>query len=326
LLKEFLFLRKLKELKVTLKFFYKAQKNMDNASVSRSEYNPTELLTGYSKAMHSTWFYYKPNNLLFDCGEGVCLELSSKIYGIKTILLSHGHLDHIMGLPGLFFIRSSGRGDNEKPLHIIYPKGDKDIVRIREFIDKNFLPPYELSFQVTWTEVNVGDSIPLGDKRYANVFATRHDSSRLTVGYQIMEKRKTLKKEFIELTGNDIKNKINAGEDVLDINPRNILTYTGDTTVQNVAEYEQAELLIHECTFLNRDEVKYDSHSVLEDVLKCVVKYNPKNLLLNHFSVRYSPAMCSLAVKTLAKEMKLPFPVWIQYAEHCWCAYNPTEE
>lgn len=288
--------------------------------------NPTDLLTGYSKAMHSTWFHYKPNGLLFDCGEGVALGLSTKIYAVNTVLIGHGHLDHIMGLPGFFFIRSAAKGDNAKPLQVVYPKGDKDIIRLREFVEGSFLPPHTLKFPVTWTEVGVGDIIPLGDKRYAQTFATRHDPTRMSVGYRIMESRQTMKKEFLGLPRDEIKAKIEAGENLFDVNPRNVLTYTGDTTVQDVAEYDQAELLIHECTFLNREDVKYDSHSLLEDVLGCVGKYKPKNLLLNHFSVRYSPAMCGAATRSKAKELNLDFPVWVQYGDHCWKAYDPADK
>lgn len=287
--------------------------------------NPTDLLTGYSKAMHSTWFHYKPNGLLFDCGEGVALGLSTKIYAVNTVLLGHGHLDHIMGLPGFFFIRSAAKGDNAKPLRVVYPKGDRDIARLREFIEASFLPPHELKFPVTWQEVGVGDVIPLGEKRYAQTFATRHDPTRLSVGYRVMENRQTMRPEFMGLSRDEIKAKLLAGESITQDNPRNVLTYTGDTTVQDVAEYDQAELLIHECTFLNREDVRYDSHSLLEDVLECVKKYHPKNLLLNHFSVRYSPAMCGAATRTKAKELGLDFPVWVQYGEHCWKAHDPSD-
>lgn len=288
--------------------------------------NVAELLTGYSKAMHSSWLHYKPNGLLFDCGEGVALGLSTKIYAIETVLIGHGHLDHIMGLPGFFFIRSAAKGDNSKPLQVVYPKGDKDIVRLREFIENSFLPPYELKFPVTWTEVDAGDIVHIGGQRYVQTFATCHDPNKMSVGYRIMENRKKLKKDLLNASEKIIKEKIAVGEDVFDVIPRNVLTYTGDTIVQDVAEYDQAEILIHECTFIDPKDVKYNSHSLLEDVLKCIVKYKPKNLLLNHFSVRYSPAMCGAAVQTKALEMNLDFPIWLQYGEYCWRAYDPKIE
>ncbi|MFT2536471.1 hypothetical protein ACMWQD_29250, partial [Escherichia coli] len=70
-----------------------------------------------------------------------------------------------------------------------------------------------------------------------------------------MENRQTMRPEFMGLSRDEIKAKLLAGESITQDNPRNVLTYTGDTTVQDVAEYDQAELLIHECTFLNREDV-----------------------------------------------------------------------
>lgn len=292
--------------------------------------NVTDILTGHSKAMHSTWFHYKPDGLLFDCGENVAIGLSTKIYAINTVLLGHGHLDHIMGLPGFFFIRSSAKGDNAKPLRVVYPKGERDILRLKTFIDGSFTTPHTLKFPVTWTEIEPGQEIELGKGRTVKAFATKHDATRLTVGYQLREMKKKLKPTLeLAAAGGDrgaaIKARFAAGEEVYDYVPRNVLTYSGDTVVQDVPEYDQAELLIHEATFLNREDVKHDSHSLAEDVLAMVKKYRPKNLLLNHFSVRYSPAMCGAVTRAKCKELAIDFPVWVQYGEHCWLAYDPKE-
>jgi ribonuclease BN (tRNA processing enzyme) len=43
---------------------------------------------------------------------------------IERVLLTHGHIDHIAGLPPLIWSRAGGMGDNEKPLAIYHPKGD----------------------------------------------------------------------------------------------------------------------------------------------------------------------------------------------------------
>lgn len=287
--------------------------------------NLTDVLTGHSKAMHSTWHHYKPDGLLFDCGEGVAIGLSTKIYSVNTVLLGHGHLDHIMGLPGFFFIRSSAKGDNSKPLRVVYPKGDRDIIRLREFIEGSFLPPHHLKFPVTWIEAEPGSVIDLPGDRSVRAFETKHDDTRLSLGYQVLQNRKKLKVELQGIGGDRIRNMVSTGADIFEYDLRNTLTYTGDTRVRDVAEYADADILIHEATFLNREDVKYDSHSLVEDVLAMLVKYKPKNVLLNHFSVRYSPAMCGSAVRSKAKELSLAFPVWVQYGEYCWKAYDPTE-
>lgn len=283
------------------------------------------ILKGHSKAVYSTWMLYKPANVLFDCGEAVALALGSKIFGIETICLGHGHLDHIMGLPGLFFARSASKGDNAKPLTVIHPKGDRDISRIKKFIAESFLPPHELKFQVTWIEMEPGQELEVSGRRL-RAFETEHDPSRLTIGYEFHEKRSRLRDDLSALDGEDRKNAILAarerGESVNQETWHPSFVYTGDTIVRDLPEYS-ADVVAHEATFLNREDVKYNSHSLVEDVFEVMKKRKPGNLVLLHFSTRYSAAMCDGKVLALAKEMQLPFPVWVQYGDHLWRSYDP---
>jgi len=89
-----------------------------------------------SKALYSTWVYYKPNRILFDCGEGISEFLGNKIYGIDSIYITHSHIDHISGLWGLVNIRNNGMGSREKPLQIYYPSGARQFEEYMTFIFK----------------------------------------------------------------------------------------------------------------------------------------------------------------------------------------------
>ncbi len=86
--------------------------------------NLQTLIQGHSKALYSTWIFYRPDRLLIDCGEGAATALGNNSYAIEKVLLTHGHIDHISGLPSLLWSRAAGMGDNEKPLEIYYPQGD----------------------------------------------------------------------------------------------------------------------------------------------------------------------------------------------------------
>jgi ribonuclease Z len=285
--------------------------------------NVNDVIRGHSKAMYSTWFLYRPDGLLFDCGEGVALTLNTQVFAVNTILLSHGHLDHIMGLPGFFFTRSAARGDKMKPLRIVHPAADKDIHRLKDYINGSFQGQHALKFPLKWVEVRPGDTIHICDRRWIRTFATRHDPERITVGYELLESRKKLREGLRGLPGKDIAAMVKRGEQVWDEVPRRVLVYTGDTMVQDLEVFENTELVMHEATFVNREDVKYDSHSLADDVLEVMAKRKPKELMLMHFSTRYSPAMCGASVRSKAKAMAVTFPIWIQFGEYAWKCYDP---
>jgi ribonuclease Z len=65
------------------------------------------IIKAYSKGLYSNWYFYAPDRVLFDCGEGAALNLRAGIFAIEKIFLSHGHIDHIAGLPLLVSLRQS---------------------------------------------------------------------------------------------------------------------------------------------------------------------------------------------------------------------------
>lgn len=289
--------------------------------------NITGLLEGHSKAMYSTYFLWKPDSIMFDCGEGAATNLGSKVFASDKMFLSHGHLDHISGIPNFLFARSGGRGDNAKPLSVYYPEGDENIKHMIQLCNALQAHGHDsLSFDLKWIPLQPDQRVDLTANKHVETFQTFHAEGRLTLGYRINEIRKKLKPEFVGLDKDKILAAIQQhGKDgISNVEQGTTFVYTGDTHVLEEKVYCQRgvpQVLLHESTFINRADVKYDTHSVLDDVLEMVQKINPDTVLLYHFSTRYSAAQVSEAVKLLVDKMQLNVNLWLMYGGYLWQAH-----
>src|ERR1700727_3134795 len=61
-------------------------------------------IEGWSVAGQQTWFRIHPPGLAFDTGRG-----AAQLAGAQDLFLSHGHLDHALGLPWVLSQRSQHR-------------------------------------------------------------------------------------------------------------------------------------------------------------------------------------------------------------------------
>jgi ribonuclease Z len=181
-----------------------------------------------------------------NCGEGVSLYLKMTIFAIDKIFLSHGHLDHISGLPLLISLRQLTKGDNLKPLSIYYPAKDRSISDIKTALDK-ILSRF-ISFPLEWIGISAGDCVELKKGRILEAFSAEHQADE-PLGFRILESRKRLKPKLTGLQATQLAEIGSA--DKYDHYEAKLLCYSGDSMPLSPELYSEALILIHDSTFLS---------------------------------------------------------------------------
>lgn len=274
------------------------------------------LLFGYSKALYSNWLFYKPDNLLIDCGEGVATSLGNGSYAIERVLLTHGHLDHIAGLPSLIWCRAAGMGDNNKPLTVYHPKDDGYVADMRSYLQRTSA---RLPFELTWVELEAGQEITLNEgsrhPRRIQTFATQHIPGRLTIGYKIIEKRRRLKAEFAALTQDELRQRAQVlgregSANLSEEYDATLVAFGGDGLALDPDDVRNAEILVHEATLLDAAERKHQLHATLDEAVAVAAAARVGTMLVNHFSGRYRTAVIKAAAYEAAARHNLQCPLW----------------
>lgn len=240
------------------------------------------ILKAYSRALYSSWYYYAPDRVLFDCGEGAAMFLRQEIFAVEKIFITHGHVDHIAGLLPFVCLRQSTKGDTEKPLTIYFPKGDTSVHIFREAIAR--MLGKVVKYELNWTELDAGDRVELKKGRYLETFKGDHGTENPLI-YVVNEQRKHLKEELLGTPGRELAKLSN--DEKYDYHTAKIFAYSGDSMPVAPEVYRDVEILLHECTFLDARDRKYPIHSAVQEVFDLARDAGAKRLFLTHISPRY---------------------------------------
>lgn len=272
-------------------------------------------ITIYSTALFSTWINVEELNLLIDAGDGVCSGLLQKSKKIKNVFITHPDRDHLNGLPQ--FVQLNAREGFPK---IHYPKDSGSFPALNDFLNK-FDPHVSLS---EW--IPIQDKSRVEIKKNIVVEAIRNEHVKCPLGihkslsYKVYEIKNKLKPEFQSKSSSEIKEIVNkSGRDfITEQIQTNIISFSGDTPVDDYAKWDGSEILIHESTFLKNEgdtqiESKGNKHSRIDEVLQMVREIEVENLVLNHFSSRYSKEQIDHTVRKLLNEYGIQIPVFLIY-------------
>jgi ribonuclease Z len=251
--------------------------------------SPIRDITGFSRAMFSNWCWHEPFQLLIDAGEGLQLALGQKIWAPEVVALTHGHSDHVLGLPGFIASRKFAKGAQEKPLTVVFPEANSGVLAMRELLARMWSAS---AFPVTWEPVRAGGEFRLGRTRVLRAFATSHGGSEPTLGYAVLEERRRLKPEYAGLSEREIRDLVRqGGRDVLMEAYRHVrFAHSGDAMPIDPAVVAGADLLVHDATFLDAGDRKWDIHATTEEALEVGRAAGAGCLVLHHLSIRYDRA------------------------------------
>ena len=208
---------------------------------------------------------------------------------IDTILLSHGHADHVGALPAFLGIRAlSGK---TRPPRVVMPAEIVDdltaalaaLSRLQRF-------PLEIEA----VGLLPGDELALrGDLR---VRAVRTFHPVPSLAYVIMRRISKLRPELSGLTGPQIAARRRGGEIVTDHEDRLELAYATDTLISvfdHAPELLQARTLVMECTFLDErkslEAARAGCHIHLDEVIERAAQFANDHIVMMHFSQIYRP-------------------------------------
>ncbi len=273
-------------------------------------FDPNSVLRGFSRALYANWLFYKPERILIDCGEGCATALDGAVGSVERVFLTHGHIDHVGGLPTLLWTRAAG-GVTPKPLSIFHSSDDPYIEPLYDYVEK---VRGMLSFPIEWKPLQVGSRVELRPGWTLEAFPTRHLSKGQSLGYRLLERRTRIKPEFAGLTQNEISALAARGE--LDAKKETFeflkVAFCGDSLPVEIEHVEGAELLVHEATIFEGEGIKPgQNHSSLTDALEVAARAKPKALLLNHLSRHHSRTELETVIRLQASNKQVAASVWM---------------
>jgi ribonuclease Z len=236
------------------------------------------------------------DRLLFDCGEGTQRQLvrSIGLAELDAIFITHYHVDHWLGLPGM--LKTFDLRGRERPLVLHGPPGLQGVMKL-------LLPVYgRLSFELTLVELEPGQQV---DRDGYSVAAFPVEHRVKAYGYALWEDERPgrfdaeLAEKLGVQPGPDF-GRLQEGETVNGVTPEQVVgppragrkvVISGDTAPCDslaVAAHE-ADVLVHEATFAEEEAERASQtcHSTAAQAATIARDAGVRMLALTHLSTRY---------------------------------------
>lgn len=208
-----------------------------------------------------------------------------------TVLLTHGHLDHVHGIIRHSYLRDL-MGNAQKAQYLCAPHLEPlihDLFKLWARFQHSRMPEYDV------VTVSPGEKVQVGSKMFARPFATPHRVP--CQGYVLVEIRDKLRPEFQGLDSKILVDFKRQGKQITDKVEIPLLAYTGDTTAQLFDDPNHpclnVPVLLTECTFMGEDQdpafARSRGHIHLADLVERASQFDKvETIVLVHFSQRYT--------------------------------------
>jgi len=243
---------------------------------------------------------------LIDCGEGTqhrVLNTKLSLNHLEAIFITHVHGDHCFGLPGL--LASASLMGRTEPLTLVGPAGINQYIKTAQLISEtilsyeiNFIEVSEFTGQYKTRDFSIrATELSHRVPSYAYVFEEANLEKNLNIDQ--------LKTDAVEAgpawgqlqKGKDVELQdgrlLHASDYLLTPRKARKIIIAGDNDNPDLLQpyADGLDVLVHEATFTQDVYArvgKFTGHSTASSVAKFAQNISLKNLILTHFSARYS--------------------------------------
>ena len=236
-------------------------------------------LAGYSVAGEESVIIVPELDVVFDIG-----KCPREALPVNHVLLSHGHMDHVAGLPYYFAQRDfQGQAVAKAlvPANLIEPL--EDLMRAWGRVEGH-VPPHE------FVPMEAGDDYEIRRNLLVRAFSSNHIPGSL--GFAVIDVRKKLKAEYSGMTERQIVELKNKGVEITNRTEYPLVAFLGDSGPGGYASLPcvaNAKALLLECTFFDDEHMKRaraGRHMHIKDIRRLLKRMNNERVILVHVTRR----------------------------------------
>lgn len=239
-------------------------------------------IDGYSRAAVQSYWRIAELKIGFDLG-----AQPWDFMALPRYFISHPHLDHIAAIPSYIARRRMMKMEPPTIYLPDYAVATVDqMLKVVSRLDRGRMP-------CDLIPIRENQEIELSRELVVSTHAMKHSIPAL--GFIVWERRRKLKPEYQDFSGEQIRDIKLQGVEVTFETRIPLVAYTGDTAPEGLdrnPDMLRAKVLITEMTFLapdhRKDRIHKDGHMHLDDFVERKDLFRNDLIICGHFSVRYN--------------------------------------